>query len=338
MKFFEWLNLQLFAGEGGDGASSAGAQGAAESGENAVTPEQQRLLELGVPADKLRRRAQRSAPKFPEGSVTPKAPGKDVKVEGQAAAAENTPTEEKNESPAKIGWDDFMKDPENNKRMQSIVQNRLRTAKDAEQNLSDLAPAIELLARKYGLDPEKTDYKALAKAIGDDNDYYEQRAIELGVPVETARKIDDQERAAAREARTLQQKKIEDHFAGLEAQGAELKKIYPSFDLRTELKNPVFARMTHPNVGISVADAYFAVHRNEIQTAAMQVTAQKTAEKISASIRAGARRPDESGASIQAPSVPTFNYRNASPEQREAFKNSLRDAWARGEKVYPGQR
>ena len=117
-----------------------------------------------------------------------------------------------------------------------------------------------------------------------------------------------------------------------------MKKVFPNFDLRTELSNPAFARMTSPNVGISVEDAYYAVHRNEIQTAAMQVTAQKTAEKISNAIQSGSRRPDESGASSQAPSVSTFNYAKASREQRDAFKKDLRAKWALGEKVYPGQR
>ena len=70
----------------------------------------------------------------------------------------------------------------------------------------------------------------------------------------------------------------------------------------------------------------------------MQVTAQKTAEKISNAIASGSRRPNESGTSSQAPSVSTFDYAKASPEQREAFKKDLRARMARGEKVYPGQR
>ena len=117
-----------------------------------------------------------------------------------------------------------------------------------------------------------------------------------------------------------------------------MKKVFPNFDLRTELQNPAFARMTSPNVGISVEDAYYAIHRIELQTAAMQKTAQKTAQKISNSIQAGSRRPVEAGASGQAPSVTTFDYSKASREQREAFKKDLRERMARGEKVYPGKR
>ena len=114
-----------------------------------------------------------------------------------------------------------------------------------------------------------------------------------------------------------------------------MKAAFPGFDLRRELQNPVFARMTSPNVGISVEDAYYAVHRREIQTAAMQVTAQKTAQKISNAIQAGQRRPAENGTSGQAASVTTFDYSKASRTQREALKQRIRAAAARGEKLYP---
>ena len=205
-----------------------------------------------------------------------------------------------------------------------------------------MAPAIEVMARKYGLDAKNMDYDALAKAINNDDAYYEEKALEMGVSVETAKKVDqmerDTERQKAQEQRTLQEQKIQQHFVRLEQQAEAMRKVFPNFDLRTELQNPAFARMTAPNVGISVEDAYYAIHRNEIQTAAMQVTAQKTAEKISNAIASGSRRPDESGASSQAPSVSSFDYRKASPEQRAAFKDNLRKKWANGEKVYPGQR
>ena len=221
------------------------------------------------------------------------------------------------------------------------MQSRLKTAKTAEENLNKLAPAVEVLARKYNLDPTNIDYDALTKAINDDDDYYENKALEMGVSVETAKKIDKQERDTAREKaqaeRTIQEQRFQQHFIKLEQQAEAMKKVFPNFDLRTELQNPAFARMTHPNVGISVEDAYYAVHRNEIQTASMQMAAQKTAEKISNAIQAGSRRPDEAGTSSQAPSVSTFDYRNASKEQREALKKRIRDAAARGEKLYPGQ-
>ena len=332
----KWLNLQLFAGEG---AGDGGVEGAA-TGDNSVDAGHQRLLELGVPADKIRKRAQNSATKLPVGAVRT-APQAELQQQTseQAAAAEN-PTEEKTDKPTRMSWDEIMADPEYNKQMQAVVQSRLRSAKGAEETLSKLAPALELLARQHGQDPANPDYDALAKAISEDKAFYEDKALEMGVSVETAMKIDQDERARARnqreQERTIEQQKIQQHFEKLHQQGEIMKKTFPGFDLMTELKNPAFARMTAPNVGISVEDAYYAVHRNEIQTASMQVAAQKTAQKISNSIQAGRSRPSENGTTGQAPSVTTFDYRNASKEQRNALKAFIRSEAAQGRKVYPG--
>ena len=338
MKEIKWLNLQLFAGEGTGGEGGEGAT----SGENATVAAEQRLRELGVPENLIRKRANKSAVKASDTTAKAEAVSDNTQQASEQVAAADTHTEEtKTDTPTRMSWDEIMADPEYNKQMQAVVQSRLRTAKTAEDNLAKLAPAIELLARRYNLDPANMDYNALTKAINDDDSYYEEKALEMGVSVETAKKIDRQERDAAREKveteRTLQEQRIQQHIIKLEQQGEAMKKVFPNFDLRKELQNPAFVRMTSPNVGISVEDAYYAIHRNEIQTAAMQVTAQKTAQKISNSIQAGNRRPDESGTSSQAPSVSTFDYRNASREQRDAIKKRIREAAARGEKLYPGQ-
>ena len=329
----KWLNLQLFAGEG---AGDGGGEGAS-TGESAVDPGQQRLLELGVPADKIRKnRAYKlNTPKQnPAAAEQVDAPEQKQK---QAAAAGNPTEETKTDSPTRMSWDEIMADPEYNKQMQAVVQSRLRSAKGAEETLGKMAPALELLARKHGQDPAKIDYDALAKAISDDESYYEDKALEMGVSIETAKRIDQEERDTARqqreEARTLEEQKFQNHIMKLEQQGEALKKVFPNFDLRTELRNPTFARLTSPNMGMSVEDAYYAVHRKEIDAARSQVIAQKTAQKISNSIQAGSRRPNENGTSGQAPSVTTFDYRTASREQREAFKKRIRS----GEKIYPGQ-
>lgn len=337
MKNEKWLNLQLFAGEGTGG--EGGGEGAT-TGDNANADAGQRLRELGVPDSVLRKRA-RYAAKAPETQAKTEEEPKAAEENVQDAAAEN-PTEEKTETPARMSWDEIMADPEYNRQMQAVVQSRLKSAKGAEESLAKLTPALELLARKHNLDPSKMDYDALAKAISDDDSYYEEKALQMGTSVETAKKIDQQERDTARQQRaqelSLQEQKVRNHFIGLENQAKEMQKIVPGFDLKTELKNPAFLRMTSPNVGISVRDAYYAVHHDEMQTAAMQATAKATAQKISNNIQAGQRRPDENGISGQAPSATTFDYSKASRDQREAFKKDLRARMARGEKVYPGQR
>jgi hypothetical protein len=349
----KWFLLQLFAGEGGGagGSAGAGASGGEGGGEGAVSgvndglaAEDQRLRELGVPEEKLRKRAQRAKAKLPEGAVrTAPMKAQEPKPQEQVATAEPNPTEEKTEpnAPARMSWEEIMADPEYNKQMQSVVQSRLKNAKNAEESLAKLAPALEVLARRHGLDAENMDYEAIAKAINDDDAYYEDKALEMGVSVEAAKRIDQQERDHARaqkeEARNLEQQRFQQHIMKLEQQGEALKQVFPSFDLRKELQNPVFARMTSPNVGISVEDAYHAVHRKEIMQAGMQVTAQQTAQKISNAIQAGSRRPDENGTSGQSASVTTFDYSKASKADRDALKQKIRAYAARGEKLYPGR-
>lgn len=342
MTNFKWLNLQLFAGEGAGATGGEGGEGAATGDNVANADAGQKLRDLGVPEHLIRRRAKYAA-------KAPAAPAKAEPEEPKAAeetvqdaAAENPTEETKTETPARMSWDEIMKDPEYNKQMQLTIQNRLKSAKGAEETLSKLTPALELLARKYKLDPANIDHDALEKAISADASYYEDKALQMGTSVETAMKIDQEERGTARQQRaeelSIQDQKMRNHFASLENQAKEMQKVVPNFDLQTELKNPAFLRMTSPNVGISVRDAYYAVHHDEMQTAAMQATAKATAQQISSNIQARQRRPDENGISGQAPSATTFNYKNASPEQRAAFKKDLLERMARGEKVYPGQR
>ena len=348
----KWFWLQLFAGEGGGAAGGTGASGG-EGGEggavagvnDGVDAEHQRLRELGVPEDKLRKRAKRQAAKLPEGAVrTAPKQAQEQATHEQVATAEENPTEDKTDAkatPARMSWDEIMADPEYNKQMQSVVQSRLKGAKAAEESLAKLAPALELLARRHGLDAENMDYDAIAKAISDDDSYYEDKALEMGVTVEAAKRIDQQERDHARqqkqEAQNLEEQRLRNHFMKMEQQGEALKKVFPNFDLRKEMQNPAFARLTHPNIGMSVEDAYHAIHRKEIDAARSQVIAQKTAEQISNAIQAGSRRPDENGTSGQSASVTTFDYSKASKAQREELKRAIYAAKARGEKLYPGR-
>ncbi len=340
MKFLKRLwNLQLFAGEAaGDGGGEAAA-----TGDNSVDAGHQRLLELGVPADKIRKNRAYTTRTSLQKPVEAEPKTEEKPVEQQAAAAGDNPTEEKNtETASRMSWDEIMADPEYNKQMQSVIRSRLKSARDAEEKLSKLAPAIEVLARKHGQDPNNPDYEALAKAINDDREYYEEMALKLGTSVETAMKKDQEERDGIRKQRqeqlTIEQQRFQQHIEKLEQQAEAMKAVYPNFDLQKEMQNPAFARMTAPGTGfMSVEDAYRAVHYQEIAAAQSQVIAEQTAAKISSSIASNSRRPAENGTSSQAPSVTSFNYRNASREQREALKRQIREAAARGEKVYPGR-
>lgn len=333
-----WRGLQLFAdGAAGDGGASGGdGATAADTGVIAADAGQQRLLDLGVPPDKIRKsRARKQPVELPNGAIRTEKP---TAADGQAAAADAQTKEQSKDADgtptqaSKPSWDDIMADPDYNKQMQSVVQQRLKNAKTAADTLSKLNPIMEIMARKYNLDAAKMDYDALSKAVLEDRSFYEDRALETGRPVEEIMTNEQQ-----RVKQTIEQQKIQNHLQSLRDQGEAMKETFPKFDLAAELKNPAFARMTSPVGGVSVEDAYYAVHRKEIQTAAMQAAASKTAQQISKSIQAGQTRPVENGASAQAPAVASFNASNMSKAQRAELKKRIYMAGARGEKVYPGQ-
>lgn len=321
MSEYHWL--QLFA-EGDGGGTGETAPDAGEE-----------LRALGVPEEKIRKRAGQTAGRRQQTADAPQPqPEPEAARQEQDAAAE----EQKN-GPGRMTWEEIMKDPEYNGRMQQVVRDRLRESRGAQDNLRALEPALELLADRYHLDAGNLDAAALAKAITEDSSFYEQRAEELGVSPDMARRMAQMERferrqREMREDMARQQAQME-HFRGLVQQEAAMRELVPDFDLRRELENPTFARLTAPGVGISVQDAYFAVHRKEMQEQIQRQATQETAQKLAASIQANQGRPRENGTSAQAQSTGQVDYRHMPRQQREELKERIRMAAARGEKVYP---
>ena len=346
------LDLQLLGGEGGGGAGAAGASSGGEGGEGAgpvaTSPAddgQARLEELGVPKDRIRKNRAYKVPtadKAIQPESTQQAAAAEKPETAEQEPAKETNTEAYTQTAKRMTWDEIMKDPEYNKSMQETMQKRLAKSKAAEDKLSKLEPALELIARSHGIDVSdmaNLDIDAFVKSVTEDTAFYEDKAAELGIPVETAMKLELLEKNKAKrdaeERQTIEMKKLEQHYRGLVSQGEALKATFPNFNLEQELQNPVFVRMTSPEGGISVEDAYYAVHRKEIQQASIKAAAQTISEKMSSSIASGMRRPMENGSQSKPASVSTMDYRNMSREQRESLKKQIMQASARGEKLYP---
>lgn len=334
--------LQIFADGGGDGGSAGAAPAGASEAAAPAESYESKLEALGVPKDKIRKRSKAGAAAAPlqqTGESAAKMQQTPTNEQDDAAQRVESHKSPEKEEKAKPTWDELMADPDYNKQMQKVVTDRLKKSKAAEDQLNKLAPAMEVLARYYNVDVKDTD--AIISAINDDNRMYEGKADQLGIPVEAAKRMDQLERADQRhreqDAETEAQNQLMRHIEGLRQEGEELKKTFPNFDLQNELQNPIFRRMTAPGSGLTVADAYYAVHRKEIQAAAAQVTAQQVAEKLSNSIQANSRRPTEAGTAAQAPTVTSFDYTKMSKDQRADLKRRIREAAARGEKLYPGQ-
>lgn len=325
------LSLQWFAGEG---AAPAGEGG--EGGTDAAqiqTTEQDDAQRLGIPADKVEKF--RASQKRRNTAAAPKQEQQETaQTEGQAPAAET-------ENPRRTLRDLMKDDQELNREVQGLVQDRLRefaaSQEQAKKQLQAIAPAMEVLGRKYGMlqEGKAPDIEAISKAILDDDEMYEERAAELGTDVATARRMDELERIAARakerEQQDLEQQQARAHIQKLINQGEEMKQLFPDFDLRREMENETFRRWTGPQIGMSVKDAFFALHREEIQRAQAEALAQQMQQKMANAIAAGANRPNETGRA-QSASVGMASSQTMTREEREALKKRI----YAGEKILPG--
>ena len=355
MSNYKELDLQLFAdgGGAGDGGAASGAEGAAaDTGVSSADPVRSRLVELGVPPSKIRntKRANYSPASAPA-SGSPESKGGSAVNAGQSsqdAADTKQSTEPKAQEESqnkRMTWDEIMADPEYNKAMQTTVQTRLKSAKGAEEMLGKLSPVLEAIGAKYSIDVsdiQKLDVDAVLRAVSQDSSYYEKRADELGVSPEIAQRIDQLEkfrvRREAQDNADIQRKTVSEHLSKLHQQGEALKAKYPNFDLMAELNNnPRFAAMTAPGSLLSVEDAYFITHRDEIMQSTMQSAVQTASQKLSASMQRNAARPVENGTSSQAASTGSMDYRSMSRAQQKAFTKNVRERLQRGEKVrFPG--
>lgn len=332
---FKWL--QLFAdgtGEGGaadSGVTSPAAAGqdtgvntSAVAGQTEQPTQADRLRELGVPESKLKRAkySQKAAPQMQQETTA------------QAAAATQEVTEEAKDTAKRLSWDEIMADPEYNGEMQKVVKAAKEKLKTSAEGLEKLTPAIQLIAKKYGVDAG--DYEAISKAVVDDDAYYEERAMELGVTTDVAKQLDKSEkmmRAAEEQQKFINEQKLMEHIGKLNRQAIELQQKYPDFNLGKELNNPTFARLTAPDLNLPLEDAYELVHREEIKENIRQAALKASIQQVSNAVQSNKNRPNDGVSKSSNASVQTFNYQNATKAQREALKARIRS----GEKIFPGQ-
>ena len=99
-------------------------------------------------------------------------------------------------------------------------------------------------------------------------------------------------RAEMQAQRTQEQASAQ--YAAWMQQAEQVKAIYPSFDLATEIQNEQFRRLLQSNIPIQTA--FEVIHKDEIIPAAMQYTAKQVEAKVANNVRSGQRRPTEGAA------------------------------------------
>lgn len=200
----------------------------------------------------------------------------------------------------KASFDDLIKGEykqDYEKRLQSTLAERLKGRDADRQKAEQMEPILAALAHKYGKDAQ--DLAGIAQAVQDDNSLFEEEANQMGIPVEVFKNMKtletENQRMKAEQQKNAEESALRQHFQRLATQAEEMKQAFPGFDLQAELQNPLFMKWTSPQYGMSVKDAYFAIHHDEIQKATMQYAGQRATQQIAASVQAGARRPQENG-------------------------------------------
>ena len=214
-------------------------------------------------------------------------------------------------------------------RVQDTVQKRLKGQKETVDKYNALAPTLEMMAKKYGVDAG--DIEALNKAIEEDDSYYEQEALEKGLTVQQLKEIRKMERENADLKAQMEEQQRQENgkklYAAWMQQADEAKKVYPSFDLRAEMNNPKFVELLRSN--IDVRTAYEVTHKDEIIAGAMQFTAKTVESKIANKIAANGARPSENGMSSQSASLVKSDVSQLSKADRAEIIRRVQ----RGEKI-----
>ena len=119
------------------------------------------------------------------------------------------------------------------------------------------------------------------------------------------------------------------HLGTLIAQAEALKREFPDFDLRDALADPAFVRLTAPGVGVEPRRAWLALHPEALERQAAAISR----EMLARSLASGARRPREGGGQTGAQTA--TDYRHLPRQEQKRVLEQIRQAAARGEKVYP---
>ena len=195
-------------------------------------------------------------------------------------------------------------------RVQDTIRKRLKGSEETARRLSALSPALELLGRRYGVDP--ADPQALSRAIEAEN---------------APAKPEEKAAEAPERAEQQRQEKARRQLADWLRQAAETRARYPSFDLGAEARDPRFRSLI--GSGVPLQTAFEVLHQREILPAAMEYSARRAEEKLADSVIAGQLRPAEGAMGGQSPVLSKRDVSQLTRAEREEIDRRV----ARGEKI-----
>lgn len=156
------------------------------------------------------------------------------------------------------------------RRVQPIVQKRIARLKESAEKYERLLPYLERLSAEEGAAPSGKGSEEADPALS------ERTAVSRG----------ETERAAAQRAEGRE--RIVSHWL---SEAEALKERFPSFDLKSELKNPAFRALI--GNGIPLETAFLAAEKDALIPAALRAAAKDAEARTAAALSYGQGRPRE---------------------------------------------
>ena len=209
--------------------------------------------------------------------------------------------------------------------VQNAIRDRFKNQADLQGQLDAVQPMLNALMQKAGVDS----VEELSQLVLDDDSLYEEEAEEAGMTVERYKQFkqlqDEHDRREREDAESQERALWNDHFNRMAEQAEKLKQTFPDFDLSKEMENETFRRLTHPSVGVSVEDAYYTIHRNELGPQIMAYGMNRAREQMGQTIQAQRARPAE-GAMRSQGSVSAdmkIDFSKLSRKERDEYRRQV---------------
>lgn len=197
--------------------------------------------------------------------------------------------------------------------MEKTISDRLKKYRDQEANYSKMKDSFEVIANKYGVDPNSNTFlQDVADAIGKDSSYYEDYAIEHGISTKQAREILSAKKALAKIDQQKQQmareNEMKKQISLLYSNAEKTKAQYPSFDLALEMRNEAFRNFCAVSNG-NTTQAFIALHYDDIMRGTIANAAKLIANQQANAIASNFRRPVENGVSSKASAIISQSFK-----------------------------
>ena len=342
MKRIVWMNLQMFADGEGAVAAEAAPAAPASGGAEIQAAGTESMIRAGdtladgrqVQGAQVAAELNRQMRKHPELRKVYGQRPQETTPQKQPEKAEAQPAEKTIQE----RWDELIKGEFKElygQGVQNAIKDRFKNQQDATKQLEAQNEVLAMAMKDRGVQS----LDELKKSYQETDPQIEEEAERAGMTREsylTLKALQDEiHRRDERDRQTLEEQANINHYRSLVQQAEELKKIVPDFDLQKELNtDPEFFRLTTKEVGLSVKDAFYVRHGEEIAAASMKAGIERAQKQMGQTIRAQGMRPVEGAAHGQGqPAVKAqFDFNAMTPQERKKFRSQV----LAGKVVIPG--